>query len=129
MAGRYQELAQRFYENRLLFGDPNERGIVAVEIASATEVEIFRRIAGTLTRERRPMRLFVLLDDQTHLRGFKGALEVRTLDGDFRFRHLITLNSGDALEALKRHLRNTTGQAPNAPMRPTWCWPIQSSST
>ncbi|HEY2485526.1 MAG TPA: DNA polymerase domain-containing protein [Candidatus Binataceae bacterium] len=115
MAGSYQELAQRFYENRQLFGDPNERGIVAVEIASATEVEIFRRRAGNLTRERRPICLFVLLDDQTRLRGFKGALEVRTLDGDFRFRHLITLASGDTLEALKRHLRNTTGQAPNAP--------------
>jgi DNA polymerase elongation subunit (family B) len=115
VAGRYQELAQRFYENRPLFGDPAEPGIVAVEIASATEVEIFRRIGGNLTRERRPMRLFVLLDDQTHLRGFKGALKLRTLDGDFRFRHLITPASGDALEALKRHLRNTTGQAPNAP--------------
>jgi DNA polymerase, archaea type len=118
VAGRYQELAQRFYENRLLFGDPAERGLVAVEIASATEVEIFRRSAGNLTRERRPMRLFALLDDQAHLRGFKGALEVRTLEGDFRFRHLITLASGDTLEALKRHLRNTTGQAPNAPDAP-----------
>jgi DNA polymerase, archaea type len=118
VAGRYQELAERFYENRLLFGDPTERGIVAVEIASATEVEIFRRIGGSLARERRPIRLFVLLDDQTHLRGFKGALEGRTLDGNFRFRHLITLASGDTLEALKRHLRNTTGQAPNAPDAP-----------
>ncbi len=118
MANRYQELAQRFFENRLLFGDPAEAGIVAVEISSPTEVEVFRRISGKLTRERRPMRLFVLLEDLAHLQGFRGALETRPLDGEFRFRNLVTLDCGTTLESLKRHLRHTTGKNPNSPDAP-----------
>jgi DNA polymerase elongation subunit (family B) len=118
VAGAYQELAQRFYENRLLFGDPAVAGIVAVEIASPTEVEVFQRIAGKLTCKRRPMRLFLLLDDLAHLQGFKGEVEIRKLDGNFRFRHLITMTSGHTLEALKGHLRHTTGQTANAPDAP-----------
>ncbi len=118
MANRYQELARLFFENRLLFGDPADTGIVAVEIASATEVEVIKRLSGKLTRERRPIRLFVLVDDPNHLNGFRGEFEVRTLDGDFGFRHMVMLDSGDTLEALKRHLRHTTGQAPNAPAAP-----------
>ena len=118
MANRYQELAQLFFKNRLLFGDPADAGIVAVEIASPTEVEVIKRLSGKLSRERRPMRLFVLVDDPGHLNGFRGDFETRTLDGDFRFRHLVTLESGDTLEALKRHLRHTTRQTPNAPAAP-----------
>ena len=114
MPGRYQELAQRFYANRLLFGDPAEAGIVAVEIASPREVEIFRRFQGKLARERRPICLFVLIDDPALLKDFRGDVQVRPLDGDFRFRHLVNLGNGDTLEALKQHLRNVTGQAPNA---------------
>jgi DNA polymerase I len=115
---RYQELAQRFFQNRLLFGDPAEAGIVAVEIASATEVDVFRRRAEKLIRERRPLRLFVLLDDLACLQGFKGVVETRTLEGDFRYRHLVTMSSGATLEALKRHLRHATGKTPNAPDAP-----------
>jgi hypothetical protein len=49
----WQEISAQFYGNRLLFGDPAERGIVAVEIASRTEVEIFKREGDRITRERR----------------------------------------------------------------------------
>ncbi len=118
MANRYQELARRFFENRLLFGNPAEAGIVAVEVASPGEIEIFRRGSAGLTRERRPIRLFLLLDNLAHLKGFKGEVEIRELEGDFRFRHLVTLASGATLDALKRHLRYTTGKTPNAPDAP-----------
>jgi DNA polymerase elongation subunit (family B) len=118
VANRYQELAQRFHQNRLLFGDPAEKGIVGVEIASLTEVEVFRRLDGNLARERRPIHLFVLLDDPCHLEGFKGDVEVRPLEGEFRFRHIVRIGSGAVLEALKRHLRNVTGKTPNAPDAP-----------
>jgi DNA polymerase, archaea type len=115
---RYEELSRQFYENRLLFGDPADSGIVAVEIASRTEVEVYKRIAGELRRERRPLRLFVLLDDLNLLSGFKPAVETKRLDGDFRFRFLVALGSIDTLDALKRHLRNTTGKTASAPDAP-----------
>jgi DNA polymerase, archaea type len=114
----HDELSRQFYENRLLFGDPADPGIVAVEIASRTEVEVYKRIAGELTRERRPLRLFVLLDDLNLLSGFRPAVETRRLGGDFRYKFLVMLGSIDTLDALKRHLRNTTGKLASAPDAP-----------
>src|SRR5205807_8334895 len=96
----WQEISAQFYENRLLFGDPAERGIVAVELAARGEVEIFRRQGGDLTRERRPLRLFALIEDRAALDGFRAPHQVSQLSGDFRFRYLLTLSRTDALDAL-----------------------------
>jgi len=114
----YQEISAQFYSNRLLFGDPADPGVVAVEIASKTEVDVYRRLKGRLTRERRPIRPFLLVEDLALLEGFTPAHETRALEGDFRYRVLVTFGSLDALEAAKRHLRNATGKAPNAPDAP-----------
>jgi DNA polymerase elongation subunit (family B) len=114
----YQEISAQFYGNRLLFGDPADPGVVAVEIASKTEVDVYRRVAGRLTRERRPILPFLLVEDVALLAGFKPAHETRALAGDFRYRVLVTFGSLDALEAAKRHLRNVTGKTPNAPDAP-----------
>ena len=114
----WQEISAQFYGNRLLFGDPNESGIVAVEIASRTEVEIFRRDGDRVIRERRPIQLFAIVDDPAALRGFKAPHQVTELKGDFRFKHLVTLASTEALEALKRHLKNITGKTSGSPEAP-----------
>jgi DNA polymerase, archaea type len=114
----YQEILEQFYSNRLLFGDPADTGIVAVEAVSPTEVEVIKRADGKLERERRPIRLFAILDDPALLGGFKGEVETRALDGNFRYRHLVTLGSTATLDALKRHLRDKTGATPNAPDAP-----------
>jgi DNA polymerase I len=114
----WHEISADFYRNRLLFGDPGEPRIVAVEIASHKEVEIFRRQGENLVRERRPLRLFALLDDPARLRGLKARYEVSDLAGDFPLRYLVTLDSTDALDALKRHLRATTGKTAGAPDAP-----------
>src|SRR5208282_3779210 len=71
--------------------------------------------------ERRPIRLFALVEDIALLEGFSPAHETRALEGDFRYRVLVTFGSLDALEAAKRHLRNATGKAPNAPDAPYLC--------
>ena len=114
----YQEISAQFYSNRLLFGDPADPGVVAVEVASKTELDVYQRRSGKLTRERRPIRLFALVENLSMLEGFKAPHETRVLDGDFRYKILVTFNSLDALEAARRHLRNVTGQAPNAPDAP-----------
>jgi len=115
---RYENHLRDVYRNRLLFGDPDDAGVVAVELASRTEVEVFRRVEGELVRERRPLRLFMLVDDPAALEGLRARHEVRTLDGDFPFRHLVTFGSLDALDTARKHLRYTTGKAPNAPDAP-----------
>ncbi len=114
----YQEISAQFYTNRLLFGDPADPGVVAVEIASRTEIDVYKRLAGKLTRERRPLRLFLLVDDAARLRGFNAPHQTRELAGGFRYRVQVTFGSLDALEAAKRHLRNTTGKPANAPDAP-----------
>ncbi len=43
---RYQSISEQFYGNRLLFGDLADAGVVAVEIASSSEVEVFKRRTG-----------------------------------------------------------------------------------
>ena len=114
----WQEISAQFYGNRLLFGDPGEPGIVAVEIASRTEVEIFRREGERIARERRPIQLFAIVDDRESLRGFRAPHQVIELKGNFRFRHLVTLSSSEALDALKRHLKNVTGKTSGSPEAP-----------
>lgn len=114
----WQEISGDFYRNRLLFGDPSEPRIVAVEIASRREVEILRREGETLVRERRPLSLFALIDDPARLQGLKAQYELSDLAGKFPFRYLVTVASTDALDALKRHLRNVTGKTAGSPEAP-----------
>src|SRR5579885_969273 len=111
---RYQEISRRFYGNRLLFGDPAEDAIVALEVASPTEVEIFRRRGGELSRERRPLSLFVLLADRGLLKGTRIPHETIELAGDFPFRWLARFDSAAALEVARRHLREVSGVGPGA---------------
>jgi DNA polymerase, archaea type len=106
------EISADFYQNRLLFGDPAEPRVVAVEIASPTEIELFRRDGAAVVRERRPLKLFAAVEDRSVLAGFRPRHEVTELAGDFPFRFLVTLSSTDALDALRRHLRRVTGKAP-----------------
>src|SRR6266404_7145018 len=114
----YQEISAQFYSNRLLFGDPADPGVVAVEIASRTEIDVYKRIDGKLTSERRPLKLFLLVDDAALLSGCNAPHQTRELAGGFRYRILVTLDSLDALEAARRHLRNTTGKLANDPDAP-----------
>ena len=69
----YQEISAQFYSNRLLFGDPADAGVVAVEVASKTELDVYKRLSGKLTRERRPIRLFALVENYVGARGLQGA--------------------------------------------------------
>src|SRR5439155_3301127 len=66
---RYEQICAQFYDNRLLFGNPADGGVVAVEIASRNQVEVIRRLNGELRRERRPLRLFALVADRELMRG------------------------------------------------------------
>jgi hypothetical protein len=111
---RYQEISAQFYGSRMLFGNPADAGVVAVEIAGPNEVEVIRRVAGALVRERKPLKLFALLASRELLNGLRIPHETIELAGDFHLRYLVTVSSTDALDALRAHLRETTGKSPNA---------------
>jgi len=117
-SSRYHTICEQFYGNRLLFGDPADNGIVAVEIATAHEVEVFKRDGNAIIRDRRPLRLFVLIGDRALMDGYHGPCQVTDLEGDFPLRYLVTFASGDALEAARRHLRKQSGKAADAPGAP-----------
>jgi DNA polymerase, archaea type len=110
----YQELCAQFYDNRLLFGDRADNGVVAVEIASRNQVEVIRRIKSKLSREHRPLRLFALFADRELVRDVPAASRIVELHGDFPLRFLLTFDSLDTLDAIRRHLRHVTGKAPGA---------------
>src|SRR5271163_3546536 len=95
---RYQEIAAQFYRSRLLFGTTEQPGIVAVEIGPQ-KAEIFRRVGGLLTREKRPAKFFVMLGDRSLLSGFGAPHSIDELDGDFTFRYLAAFDTVAALEA------------------------------
>jgi DNA polymerase elongation subunit (family B) len=111
---RYEEICAQFYGNRLLFGDPADGGIVAVEIASRNEVEIIRRIKGELCKERRPLNLFALLAEPELLKGIRAAHRITELQGDFPLRFIAHFDSLDVFDAVRRHLRRFTGKVPGA---------------
>ncbi len=111
---RYEEICAQFYGNRLLFGDPADNGVVAVEIASRNEAEIIRRIKGELSSERRPLKLFVLLSDRELVNGTRAAHHTLELQGNFPLRFIVQLDSLDALDAGRRHLRRISNKAPGA---------------
>ncbi|MBI3759784.1 MAG: DNA polymerase II [Deltaproteobacteria bacterium] len=119
---RYQSLSEQFYGNRLLFGDLADAGVVAVEIASSTEVEVFKRCVGAdgpaIVSERRPLKLFVLIANRQLMDGFREPHEIVDLAGDFRFRHAVIFDNANTLEAARRHLRDVSGQSGGAPDAP-----------
>jgi DNA polymerase, archaea type len=115
---RYEAISSQFYGNRLLFGDPAMPRVVAAEIASPREAEIFRRVDGVIVRERQPLQLFLFVADRDLMSGFAGAHTIIGLAGDFRFRWLVTLDDTRALDAARRHLRDQTGKAGGAPEAP-----------
>src|ERR1700752_2220790 len=108
----YHEICRQFYDNRLLFGQPAEPGIVAVEVVAPAEVDIFRRVGATLTRERRPLKLFALLAEPGMLNGLGAPHKVEPLEGSFRLRWFATFDRLDALNTARSHLRRLTGKAP-----------------
>src|SRR5437764_13450726 len=109
---RYEQICAQFYGNRLLFGNPEEAGVVAVEVASATQVEIIRRNKGELTRERRPIKVFSLVADSALLDGFSKSNRVARLEGDFPLQFIVYFDSLDRLDTFRRHLRHLAGKAP-----------------
>jgi len=106
----YQAIVDQFYHNRLLFGDLEDSGIVAVEVAAPGEVEVFKRQGGAIARERRPLKLFLMTADRALLKGLSAPHTTVELKGDFHFRYLSLFSNLGALEAAKRHLRAVTGK-------------------
>ena len=113
-SSRYHAISEQFYGNRLLFGDPAEAGIVAIELAGSF-VEVFKRLDGTTITERRPLQLFALIADLALLKGYRGPFQTIELKGDFPLRHLLTFDSADALEAARRHLRRQSSKPGDPP--------------
>jgi DNA polymerase elongation subunit (family B) len=111
---RYEQICAQFYGNELLFGNPAENRIVAVEIASRNQVEILTRNKGELRHDRRPLELFALLADLTALKGFGAPHRVAELAGDFPLRFIVHFDSLDTLDGLRAHLRRVTGKVAGA---------------
>jgi len=120
-------ISSQFYSNACCSAIPPIPAWVASRWRRKTEIDVYKRLSGNLTRERRPFGLFALVENVACSRDSSAARNA-PLDAISVYKVLVTFNSLDALEAIKRHLRNVTSQAPNAPMPHIWCSPIRSSS-
>jgi DNA polymerase, archaea type len=109
---RYEQICAQFYGNRPLFGNPAETRIVAAEVASRNQIEIFRRNKSESSSERQPLKLFALIQDSELLKGVRLSYRLVELDGDFPLRFILYLDSLDSLDIVRRHLRQVTGKLP-----------------
>src|SRR3954453_3004959 len=114
---RYEDICAQFYGNRLLFGDPDANGVVAIEIASRNEVKVIKRFGGRFQSERRPLQLIALPSDPGLMNGLPANHRITHLGGDFPLRFIAHFDSLDSLDDARRHLRRITGEPASAPDR------------
>jgi len=106
---RYQAISEQFYGNRLLFGDQADAGVVAVEIASSSEVEVFKRRVGSAANA---WRLYVM--DLATLVARPLAAETQFVDDQAEW-----LDNGHVLYAIQR---------PSSATSDVWVAPVDDSA-
>jgi len=57
------------------------------KLRSRTEIDVYKRPEGKLTRERRPLKLFLLVDDPALMSGFNAPHQMRELTGGLSLPH------------------------------------------
>jgi DNA polymerase I len=99
----------------LLFGHDDTPGIVAVEEGDPGEMVIWRRRPGEkrTLREEVEFKPFLLISDETLLKGFTSVSDVIPLSGKGFYRYMVRLPSFRDLSRLVNHLRRVTGLTPS----------------
>jgi DNA polymerase, archaea type len=103
-----------FHENQVLFGhDPTPR-IVAVEFDGEKGMEVFFREGSMIRAETQPFRPFLFLESTSHLQGWKGTCEIRDLEGEEPYRHLVFVPTWKELGDLVKFFAKVTGSSPGS---------------
>ena len=107
-----------FHQNEVLFGHDSTSGLIAFEIEGIDRIRIFYRQGNLTLSESVPFRPFLLLEGEGWLKGWKGEMEVESLEGSGAFSRLAFFPDLKQLEGAKSYLQKKSGKNPSAPAAP-----------
>src|SRR3990172_4793882 len=103
------------HENETLFGSDKTAGIIAVELKDNSNVEIFRKAEGKITRETDGFNPFMWIEKPELLAKFTDPFEIIELKGKNFFKYIASFNSWSSLNNAKKFLSKQTGESPSSP--------------
>jgi DNA polymerase elongation subunit (family B) len=107
-----------FYDNALLFGHDQSRGLLAFEPDGSDRITVYARHNGEVITRTEPFSPFLLLADPDLLKEWKGEAEVSPLKGPGVFRRLARFPSWTLAGKARDHCQKTSGKNPTAPDAP-----------
>ena len=118
--GMVQDLMQDlpFHHNEVLFGHDSTPALIAIEIEGLDKIRIFYRRGDQTLTETAPFRPFLLLEDGTWLKDWRGEAELESLAGAGVFKCLAYFQNLKQLEEAKTYLQKKSGKNPSAPEAP-----------
>ncbi|MBI3988400.1 MAG: DNA polymerase II [candidate division NC10 bacterium] len=107
-----------FLKNQVLFGrDPTPR-FLAFELEGEDRVRVFWKEDGRVVSALLPFTPFLLLKDDTLLKGFKGDAQIQPLKGSGFYRFLVLFPSWPQVLSARNYLQKVSGKSPSAPDAP-----------
>ncbi|NIO08304.1 MAG: DNA polymerase II [Deltaproteobacteria bacterium] len=107
-----------FYDNRVLFGQEATPGIIACELEGQDRVRIYSRQGDKVSSESQTFQPILLIEDEKWMKGWKGELQLETLEGSAPLKHLLRFSDLKVLDSAKSHLQKKTGKGVSAPDAP-----------
>ena len=107
-----------FHQNEVLFGHDSTPALIAFEIEGLDRIRIFHRQGDLTLAESVPFRPFLLLENETWLKEWKGEAELEPLAGAGAFHCLAHFQDLKHLEEAKFFLQKKSAKSPSAPDAP-----------
>ena len=96
-------------ENEVLFGADPLEGIVAVERSGDRSMRLFLRHGKKLVTPREdPFVSFILVEDETLMKGFKSPYKAEPLSGANEYKVLVLFEGWDLCQKARDHLQKRT---------------------
>ena len=109
-----------FQKNEVLFGHDGTTGIVAVEIAAGSALQISARDGERIFSEPLPFQPFMLLAADDVLAGWQGEAQIETLAGGGAFKCRVHFPTLKELDDARWFLQKKTGKTPSSSDAPYW---------
>ena len=103
-----------FQKNAVLFGHDRTPGLVACEVEGDGRARLFYRRNGAVESESAGLRLFLLLEGDEWLKGWKGEAEIAPLAGEAPFNRLALFADLKQLEDAKAFLQKRSAKTSSA---------------
>ena len=105
-------------ENEVLFGADPLEGIVAVERSGDRSMRLFLRHGKKLVTREEPFVSFILVEDETLMKGFKSPYKAEPLSGANEYKVLVLFEGWDLCQKARDHLQKRTGESASSPQAP-----------